>query len=919
MKRVRVKALPKAKDGHETEAKLFNGNQVNWPTQMNQFSLPATTAGKTLQPVDRKDANLEAEKGETAIINQDGIPTNFNVGGKRHSEGGTPLNLPSNSFIFSDTKDMKIKDKTILAQFGATKSMTPADISKKYDINKFRGTLADPDSTDLQRKTAEMMIANYNMKLAKLGLVQESKKGFPQGIPSISMPYLESTGMDPNSFFQTQAQPEQFNPDMGNAAYGGELPLAQNGLATHDYSKQLSEVEAMKKRVAYDELYKQAYQKELEKFNRQKSEKSKLQSKLSEKEYLDKHYDQKIKERIESMKNFKGDKIKWGYGDVNNKMVDYEKDLLDLMETQKKNREGWYQVKNKLEPVFKTKEEYQASLLQPFTPEKRDAQVEWNKLHPDTSYHEPKKKDPYSTTEANIIEAESAVNPGVNKAAPDTLGSLAGLPIVSYKAGGELDTYQGGGKVVAWVIDKANPENVQPKYEDGSLGASVSTAEAIKLANNKGTSQPATTTDKGTGTKTGTPSEIPIYNQTTEEWIKSQKAAGKNVILPKVIPPGSFRIPVQHGVKDQKNIYGKVRWTPEEQADFKARHPWIYKERPDWNPSNDDDVTWAQTEYSKINPGYFNQKDAKGNPIRGTGIDSDFGAHTFSMPGIMDAEQKAADDAGVITKTPDAEKKAAVAAMATAQQPGHDPWWLQDIVKTAGAAGDFFRVKKYAPWQATPGVTLPDPTFYDPTRELAANAEMANLGVQGLNAFTNPQAYAAAFSQIQGQGAKNAADILGKYNQMNVGVANDFETNNTQIMNQAAANRAGLSTQLADKYTIMNQQFDNSKNMARQNLRQSYIDAVTNKNYTGNVNDLYEQYKIDPSTGGRIRWTHGRPITPEANDQDMISKVNATALALRKQNPGMDVDKAVEHAIKLLSGGSGKQSMYDQSAMGYPG
>lgn len=249
-------------------------------------------------------------------------------------------------------------------------------------------------------------------------------------------------------------------------------------------------------------------------------------------------------------------------------------------------------------------------------------------------------------------------------------------------------------------------------------------------------------------------------------------------------------------------------------------------------------------------------------------------------------------------------------------QPEHDPWWLQDIVKTAGATGDFFRVKKYAPWQATPGVTLPEPTFYDPTRELAASAEMANIGTQGAATFNNPQAFAANFSAIQGQAAKNAADIMGKYNNMNVGVANDFANQNASIMNQAAANRAGLATQLSDKYTIMNQQFDNSKNQARQNLRQSYIDAVTNKNYTANLNDLYDQYKIDPSTGGRIKWTNGRPITPEdTSQQDLFTKFSE----LRQKLPK---DVSDEFILKMITGTDKEKAgnqMYDKSALGYPG
>lgn len=178
------------------------------------------------------------------------------------------------------------------------------------------------------------------------------------------------------------------------------------------------------------------------------------------------------------------------------------------------------------------------------------------------------------------------------------------------------------------------------------------------------------------------------------------------------------------------------------------------------------------------------------------------------------------------------------------------PWWLQDIIQTAGAAGDLARIKRYQPWQATPEVRLPDATFYDPTRELAANTEQANLASQAQTAFSGPQQLAAANSIAQGQAAKNAADIMGRYNNLNVGLANQLSQERTGIMNAASQNKANLDTQLWDKYTIMNQQFDNSKAQARQNLRNSFISAITNRANTANLNSLYPQYAVDPSTGG---------------------------------------------------------------------
>lgn len=232
-KRVKIVKIPKALSGLEIKMQpgLYgtNGNrQFSLSTQVNsqKFAQQPTKVRDTLQPVAREGANLEAERGETAVVNIDGIPAHFKIGGKRHTQGGTPLNLPDNSFIFSDTAKMRIKDPVLLAQFGMVPKKagyTPAEIAKKYDINKFRQVLADPNTEDIERKTAEMMIANYNMKLAKLALIQESMKGFPQGVPVIAMPYIIENEIDMSMLAPTQAQEEQPDADTGEARYGGNM------------------------------------------------------------------------------------------------------------------------------------------------------------------------------------------------------------------------------------------------------------------------------------------------------------------------------------------------------------------------------------------------------------------------------------------------------------------------------------------------------------------------------------------------------------------------------------------------------------------------------------------------------------------------------------------------------------------------
>jgi hypothetical protein len=140
----------------------------------------------------------------------DGGLEHMKISGPRHSQGGVPLNVPEGSFVFSDTKKMKIKDPAILAKFGKSMKkggITPAQIAKQYDINKYKAVMEDPYADPLAKATAQLMVKNYESKLGQLALVQEGMKGFPGGIPQVAQ----------------NAMPQE----MAQAAYGGYLPEYQ--------------------------------------------------------------------------------------------------------------------------------------------------------------------------------------------------------------------------------------------------------------------------------------------------------------------------------------------------------------------------------------------------------------------------------------------------------------------------------------------------------------------------------------------------------------------------------------------------------------------------------------------------------------------------------------------------------------------
>jgi len=154
----------------------------------------------TLQPDPRKESNVEAEKNETVLtdLNFDGDFEFYNIGGKRHNQGGTPLNLPEQSFIYSDTRSMKLtKDEMAELNINSKKRITPAKVSKNFELNKFTELLDDPYADKIQKDTADYMLDKNKNKLSHLAFVQEAKKDFEEGVPKAAFPYLKKKGIDP--------------------------------------------------------------------------------------------------------------------------------------------------------------------------------------------------------------------------------------------------------------------------------------------------------------------------------------------------------------------------------------------------------------------------------------------------------------------------------------------------------------------------------------------------------------------------------------------------------------------------------------------------------------------------------------------------------------------------------------------------
>ena len=749
----KVRIIPKAQSGLEVKMRAglgFNANQLSWPVMAGEFSEPDLEERQTLGPVPINQANLEAEVGETAVtdLTGDGIPEHYKIGGKRHYDGGTPLNLPDNSFIFSRDKTMKIRDPEILEQFDIKNAppsgITPAEIAKKYNVNKYKKILLDKDSDDLAKKTAEMMIANFNLKLGKLALLQESLKGFPDGIPFITAPYLESIGLDPMEILmpkQTQAQPEQPDADVEpEMRYGGNyfqdgggknqkprwraikhkgqyywvLINPDNTIAVDpDTGKQIWQHDndnpnPNDKRTA-EEVFKINYPPGGGKKPAAASAKSKSAAPAAQKQNL-------IKPPLAGP----------------NTSTDWDPRLSDNMDL-------YFKLVNKI---------------------KGDTKIQ------DAIY------DKYrARIEASKKLTRDQKDKLLNIKKEDVIDNLLNFQKQVY-AINAYDTANNGAIYNDPMWDKTSGGLKNKKYKQ--------TLKELDFRDDE------------------------IFD---DDQIMTAQAAYQGLV--------------------------DVAESPDYQETFK-------------------DYTWSARGPKQTGTDYETVSD----------IDSIFGNNTVQQQFIarnptQSEEQKETEETeeeGANVLEPNAVQKEYQYDMNT-------PFWLQDIIKTSGSLADMARIKRYMPWQAEPNVDYLDPSFVSPERELAANAEQLAIGAQGAAQFTGPQAYNARFSQLSGKAAANTADIMARYNNINVGIANEAEKFNVQTFNQYAQTKAANATNLYDKVTIANQQYDNAKNQARQQLRQSYIDAITNRAQTDVLNTLYPQYAVNPLTGGTAIFRDPKQLT----------------------------------------------------------
>jgi hypothetical protein len=703
------------------------------------IGIPDIKMNRTLKKVPREEANLEAEGNETVMMNTGNIPAFYTIKGPRHAQGGVPLNLPDDSFIYSDFREMKIKDPALLAKFGkAVKgktAYTPAQLSKQYDIQKYREILQDPNSDAIDRKTAEIMIRNYNMKLGALALAQEAKKGFPQGVPAVAKPFMEANGLSEADFVPPQEEEEEAT-EAGLEAEGEEMMAEENEApqTMPDGSPvAMPQGEPMPEQGAPDQAM--------------------MQPPMQYGGYPMAAYGMEM----------------GGYG------------------------MPFYSDPNQMA--------YGGAL---------------KKYGPGDEVKTTGRK--YTKDELKTRIPKEGVK--TVKTAPSGYEDLGG----GYYGTGDVS---GGKAIKSSTTGKGNTANFNlSAYVSGVCGR-------MKNGDLKGY-----TVDEVIN---GVPDETGKINKFFDagykgiEDIRKQLQACQNI--------------------EEKVDIVKIEGTPVNEQECICEYEDGTKSEP--MPKNADGTC---------------------PPCPSKEVEEEVEDEYYQEPVMED---------------------------------GYAPWWLQDTVNTMGAFGDMASINKYMPWAAQVDLEEPRPTFLDPTRELAAQSEQANIAAQASNAFAgSAQQMGARLANIQGSAAAQAANTLSNINNQNVGIANQFEGQQVGIRNQEQLMNQQIANDLYDKNVIANQQFDNSKRQAMNNLRQQYNTAVTNRAQTDAQNQLTPNYQVDPSTGGFVSYRPTEKTLNPTKDADDIKYVQSLEAA------GIDKD-IIGRMVSARMRGAGSDNLQRGGYVGY--
>lgn len=909
MAKVKINSLPegfeikdgkviekKAHGGITSDSNLRTGDQKDYglvaftgSSGMGGSSSDSTDVRYSLSSVPREEANLEAEGGETVLtdLNQDGNFGLYDITGPRHSSGGVPMYLPDQSFIFSDTKSAKI-DRETLKEFGidSKKKMTPAKVSKKFDLNKYYGAINDDYADDIQVKSAELMLEKNMKDLSKLSYVQELNKDFRDGVALTNYPYLMSQGIDPIEYSMQveninrqkaeQKAIEQLTPEQQmQMAFMQELQQA---------SQQREAAEAEEAQFAEQELAQSGAMPPPSEMPPEalppEADPNELDPSIDQAKYgLEKHQNGPGTDKGKSV---------WDASDPFGRQFLAKPENLEDPETEEERLKR-----------LAREEEYRAAA------QKFDA---WFK---DSTGEE--RSNLLSNIAGSIastlgyefdddVEGLDAFDSFGNEGVLGLANSYGGLVGDRYEIGGvqmERDEFISTIKNLsaAAIADKvakgqiktnnvdlaaeiqgmADPNFVYtpsiPKREDPITGGFPGTPPVVS-DDNRGNGA-GTTPSTG-----GNDDRVSIYDDLLKHQLETEQGLGVDPVTGLSIDPNFDGIRDRFQKKRADGSYGDTDLNTKEREDyFFKKFPWA-KNIENFDYYNADGAHWAvfqdlyeQKRYAWAKQNnrdyipYFKERTEKEfreqHPwakdidlsmmtpyVSGQGFDGKHGEYTDSAPVIPPLTQDVEIQEAVITKDPDTARKIEAANLESTYTPPRADWWAQDLIQL-NAINNRKR-KAFMPWQPdVEGIDL-DFVLEDPTRAIAAINEQLGVQTQAAGMFGGPQSMAARTAQAQGKAATAIANEIGRVNQRNVSTIN--RGNAIQARYDAFINKERRDRKVKeyDDTQKVLQMYMDERNFDNDQYSMALANAVTNRANTYNLNSIQDYYKIDPRSGGQI-------------------------------------------------------------------
>jgi hypothetical protein len=222
------------------------------------------------------------------------------------------------------------------------------------------------------------------------------------------------------------------------------------------------------------------------------------------------------------------------------------------------------------------------------------------------------------------------------------------------------------------------------------------------------------------------------------------------------------------------------------------------------------------------------------------------------------------------------------------------------------------------PFYDEPQGVIPRPTFYDPERELASAQETAR-GLEQMATIMNPQTAGALANYVQANAAKSSADTIGRYQNLNVGVANQFSPLQAQIFNSLAAQKREAKDKRFMGETIAAQQYQNAMRTYGRDFAKVLGEGMDAGIKMGQLYDTNPYYTADPF--GRLRLKPGVDAADAIMNGSMagrgsIMSADEYLKRAKKYKDAGHNDQMIRDAMRMQygSGSSGRSSSTDDDA-----